>query len=187
MEGGAKGQVGGMEMGEAERKRLADKSKTWRCGGCGGRSNEEILEAQQAEAGASSDERVIPDELKFGYKDEMQGKESADTSTTARSGAQEVEDVSMKLKESQGTSSMESSRNDTLASDTTSTSARSQPSRLPDVAPLSQQQPLQGAAARPMVHPRGTPSQEAVPGWVDTAIVGVLATLIVMIIKKFVF
>lgn len=176
-----------MEMGEAERKRLADESKNWRCGGCGGKSNDEILGAQQAESGEISDGRLIPDELKFGYKDEIQKKDSAEPSTSARSEAQKLGDVSMNLKQTQGTSSNDSSRNYTLASSSTSTSARSQPSPLPGVVPLSQQQPLQGPAARQRVGTRGTPSQEAVPGWVDKAIVGVLATLILMIIKKFIF
>ncbi|OJJ88483.1 ubiquitin-conjugating enzyme E2 [Aspergillus glaucus CBS 516.65] len=42
----AKGQVGGLEMGDAGRQELARESRGWRCGieGCnGGRSNEEVL------------------------------------------------------------------------------------------------------------------------------------------------
>ncbi len=46
MEAGAKGQVGGMEMGEAERKLLAWESRSWICEGCVS-ANEEIFKEEE--------------------------------------------------------------------------------------------------------------------------------------------
>ncbi|KAK4147130.1 ubiquitin-conjugating enzyme/RWD-like protein [Dichotomopilus funicola] len=76
METDVKGQLGGLEMGEAGRRRLAGESRGWRCGVCGGgRSNEEIL----GEWGGSAEQKggeevVVPAELKMGWRDEMEGK-----------------------------------------------------------------------------------------------------------------
>ncbi|KAL8679801.1 MAG: hypothetical protein Q9224_007005, partial [Gallowayella concinna] len=80
MEGGAQGQVGGMEMGESERKRLATESRGWRCQGCGASTNEDTLveegkRCQEKEQDGGSLNAVpkeqVPDELRFGFRDEM--------------------------------------------------------------------------------------------------------------------
>ena len=42
-EKGSAGQVGGMEAKKDVREKLARESKSWKCDGCGGRTNEEIM------------------------------------------------------------------------------------------------------------------------------------------------
>ena len=182
MEGGAKGQVGGMEMGEAERRRLAEESRAWKCLGCGGRTNNEILRSQQEEGATSSAAEIIPDELKFGYKDEMRAVSKAESPKPVQSEPQASEDDLEVLNGTQQLPSVENSRKDSSINSSTSTSIGAQTSPSPAVPLLSEQRPLQPLQT---IGVREAASQEAVPGWVDKAIVGVLATLIVVLIRKF--
>ena len=186
MEGGAKGQVGGQDMPEAERKRLAEESRTWRCSSCGGMTNDEILKAQQAEGGSNSGEGVIPGELKFGYKDQLPNQNNDDNPSAVRSQRQTIGDVSQKMMHNRGPTSIDSSQSNPTASPLASASVSSHSSSLPGDLASSHQQSSQAAAAVGANPPVQRPSQDAVPGWVDKAIAGVLATLTIMIIKKFV-
>ena len=183
MEGGAKGQVGGMEMAEAERRRLAKESQKWKCIGCGGRTNDEILNIKHDQRDANGGPAIIPDELKLGYKDEMQQVDSPESAKIVRSETQKAEEDSTKFTKPQEPSSNSHPQNNPSTSSSTDT--RSQTSPSPAVPPLPQQPRLQSPAAVRLVAATGSSSQETVPGWIDKAIVGVLATLIVMIIKKF--
>lgn len=183
MEGGAKGQVGGMEMAETERRRLAQESKTWKCNGCGGQTNDEILNIKHEQRDANGGSAIIPDELKFGYKDEMQKEDNLESAKIVRSKTQEAEEVSTKFTKPQEPSSTSHPLDNPSTS--SSTDLRSQTSPSPAVPPLPQQPHLQSPAAVRLAAATGSSSQETVPGWIDKAIVGVLATLIVMIIKKF--
>ena len=186
MEGGAKGQVGGQDMPEAERKRLAEESKTWRCSSCGGITNDEILKAQQAEDGSNIGEGVIPGELKFGYKDQLTNQNKADKPPAVRSEEQEIVNVSQNLIHNRGPKRIDSSQSTPTAGPLASNSVSSHSSSLPGDLASSHQQPFQAAAAVGAAPAVQRPSQDAVPGWVDKAIAGVLATLTIMIIKKFV-
>ena len=75
----AKGQVGGLDMNNESRKKLADESRHWQCSGCGTKSNKEIIADLQIEwntanpdgAGESSATK-IPEELRLAYKDDME-------------------------------------------------------------------------------------------------------------------
>ncbi|MCJ1300283.1 hypothetical protein MMC08_003079 [Hypocenomyce scalaris] len=81
MAGEAGGQVGGLEMGEQGRARLARESRGWRCVGCGGRSNEEILKECDERAEHSKGDRkeeTVPDELRLGYRDELEKNEEGE-------------------------------------------------------------------------------------------------------------
>ena len=82
MEGDAKGQVGGLEMPEQARKQIAEESRSWTCTGCGNRSNEIILREEGGDGKeVSQDSAVIPQELKFGFRDEMKKEKPEETST----------------------------------------------------------------------------------------------------------
>ena len=186
MEGGAKGQVGGQDMPEAERKRLAEESKIWRCSSCGGMTNDEILKAQQTEGGSTSGEGVIPDELKFGYKDQLRQENKNNKLTVVRSEGQQMGNVSRKSRHSRGTTSIDSSQSHPTVGSSGSTSVPSHSSSLlGDSASSQSQQPIHSAAAAGATPAVQRPSQDALPGWVDKAIDGVLATLTIMIVKKF--
>ena len=169
MEGDAKGQVGGMEMPEQERRRLAGESKAWKCQGCGGRSNEDILKEEGGEAGEGKrNEHVVPEELKFGFRDQMAAAEGGDV--VKDRGMQDVA---------------------TPAPDPLHASA---PAALPPPPTLSPPEaihptrtvPVASASRAPPPLPPATQQiqSEGVPAWVDKAITGLVAALAVMIIKK---
>jgi len=182
MEGGAKGQLGGMEMGEAERKRLAEESRGWRCTACGGKSNEEILDAQGegGDDGTANSTADVPEALRFGFKDEMQKHEKDDSAQTTSIVGRNADRTPAKSAQLPATSGEPSSSTAVpqLSSPLPATQPPSTPT--PSVLPLSQQRATQGQPAI-----QASP-QEAVPGWIDKAIVGLVGTLLVMIIKKFV-
>ncbi|MCJ1431351.1 hypothetical protein MMC27_000702 [Xylographa pallens] len=79
MAGEAKGQVGGLDMSESGRLRLAKESRGWKCaGGCGGRTNEEVLKESEEEwklmegSGQARKEETIPEELRLEYRDDLE-------------------------------------------------------------------------------------------------------------------
>ncbi|MCJ1391606.1 hypothetical protein MMC18_004470 [Xylographa bjoerkii] len=79
MAGEAKGQVGGLDMSENGRLRLAKESRGWKCaGGCGGRTNEEVLKESEEEwklmdeSGQARKEEKIPEELRLEYRDDLE-------------------------------------------------------------------------------------------------------------------
>ncbi len=181
MEGGAKGQLGGMEMGEAERKTLAEESRGWRCTACGGKSNEEILDAQ-GEGGGDGSENTkadVPEALRFGFKDEMQKHDNDDSAQTTSLLGRNADGTPAKSTQLPAKSGEPSSS--TAVPQISSPLPATQPSITPTQSglPLSQQRVTQG---QPAVQ---ASAQEAIPGWIDKAIVGLVGTLLVMIIKKF--
>ncbi|KAL8930569.1 MAG: hypothetical protein Q9208_000439 [Pyrenodesmia sp. 3 TL-2023] len=182
MEGSAKGQVGGMDMGEGERKRLAAESRSWKCHGCGGGSNEEILKAEEerckglegtdgsAKAGAKEE---IPNELRFGFRDEM-GKDIS----------------AAKGKEREPIPGDKVAEEDTTATDYRRESVHfagpEDLRSLPSPVPISPSPAPANAPVQPVGQPlptRTTPSptgsaDNGVPGWVDKAIVGIVAEFV---------
>ena len=169
MEGDAKGQVGGMEMPEKERRRLAGESKAWRCQGCGGRSNEDILREEGGEAGeGKQNEHVVPEELKFGFRDQMPAAESKHV----------AEDKGMQVVPTTTPDLPPASTSAALPPPPNSSSPEAvHPTRTVRVASASHVPPLLPSA------PRQTQS-DGVPTWIDKAITGLVAALAVMIIKK---
>jgi ubiquitin-conjugating enzyme E2 J1 len=76
METDSKGQLGGLDTNDTERKHYADRSASWKCPTCA-KSNEEILkecaEAAKEKEAAEGDEQskvdeTVPSELKIGFK-----------------------------------------------------------------------------------------------------------------------
>ncbi|KAG8530295.1 uncharacterized protein KY384_004797 [Bacidia gigantensis] len=161
MEGDAKGQVGGMEMGESQRRELAGESRGWVCGGCGGRSNERILseEGGGGDGGEGEGEaHKIPEELRFGFKDEM-GKEPGEKVDKGKG---------KEVVEAPGTGQEEAikAKNAEMLAAVPATTVPAAP-RLNNAVPV---------VART--------STDGVPVWVDKAITGVIAALALLIIKK---
>lgn len=169
MEGDAKGQVGGMEMSEKERRRLAGESKTWRCQGCGGRSNEDILREEGGEAGdGKHTEHVVPEDLKFGFRDQMAAASSTDV----------AKDKGMQDASTPAPDTLPASASAASPPPLTSSSAEGfDQMRTGPFASASRVPPPLPSATR-QIQPDG------VPGWVDKAITGLVAALAVMIIKK---
>lgn len=185
MEGGAQGQVGGMEMGEAERKRLAGESRGWKCDQCGGCTNEDLLREEGKrceelghEASTKADAKdQVPEELRFGFKDEM-GKEQA----TDKSKGKEQSSADGRRDET-ATGQKRSSEDSAGLMDLTAVPAPVPllPPPAPTIAPaqsLPQQVPTRTTSVP------ASAAENGVPGWVDKAIVGVIAGLFVMVVKK---
>ena len=165
MAGEAKGQVGGLEMGQEGRARLAKESRTWKCAACGGRSNEEILkevktEAEGREAPAEL-KHEVPEGLGVAYRDEMDRKNVKPTVTGP------------------STSSIQS----TAPSSTSTVAVEPRP---PLDAALVTDTSTSHNAAIPTTttRPHSSLRADGVPAWVDKAIVGVAVGLIVMVVKK---
>ena len=166
MEGDAKGQVGGMEMPRSERERLAGESRVWRCQGCGGRCNEDILKEEGGETeGEEKPEQVIPEELRFGFKDQMVGKETG-----------KVDKGKGKEETAVDTPAAKSVR---FSDPPSATPILTKRSLIPESthAPVAQ-------ALRPMPTISPRTSTDGAPLWVDKAITGVVAALALIIIKK---
>ena len=177
MEGDAKGQVGGMEMPQKERGRLAGESRAWRCQGCGGRSNEDILKAEGGDsAKGKQTEPVIPEELKIGFRDQMKSDgEKIETTSKEKTKA-------MGISTSAGAKSASSpmspqppsaSLGPTLPQSTQSTRTTI---TLPATAAVHMSQPLHTTRSRE--------DHNGVPPWVDKAITGLVAALALMVFKK---
>ncbi|KAL8660509.1 MAG: hypothetical protein Q9202_006464 [Teloschistes flavicans] len=187
MEGGAKGQVGGMEMGEEERKRLAGESRRWTCQGCGAGTNEEILQEEEKRLQESSEgkdgsppqpstgKEQIPDELRFGFRDEMGEKQPQDKGKGKE--RLDVEEGAVdRRRPSQHFAGPEDLRS--LPPPT--------PVSPPPAPTISPAQPIrQPPPTRTIPLPAPTASTEnGVPPWVDKAIIGIIAGLAVMVVKK---
>ena len=178
MEGDAKGQVGGMEMPQKERERLADESRIWKCHGCGGRSNQDILREEGGEASKGKQtEPVVPAEMKFGFRDQMEKPESEKAPGTT------VE---------QPLSAIPSTSSNSQTSDVSAVSQVSPDSRIsqPSSTPMPLQPTRTVPASLPLHAAQATPLAErqeqsnGVPPWVDKAITGVTAALAIMVCKK---
>jgi len=167
MEGDAKGQVGGMEMPESERKRMAEESRSWRCQGCGNRRNEDILREEGGDAEENKAEQIVPGGLKFGFRDQMAKKEHA---AQDKGKGREQELVPAVPQEAPSSTAPVESPPQVPGSQTALAPAPQGPvvSQTPQSAPT----------------PTRQASSDGVPAWVDKAITGVVAALALMIIKK---
>ena len=179
MEGDARGQVGGMEMGRGERERLAGESRGWRCGGCGGRRNEDILREEGGdggERGKGGGGVVVPEELKFGFRDEMgggkgEGGEPGVAKVSAEASSAKENPTAPTITQALPTSSS-----------STTTSPQPQPTRtipLPSTTTANVPPPQQTIAPSA----RQVPS-DGVPAWVDKAIAALVAALAFMVMRK---
>ena len=180
MEGGSKGQVGGMNMPDGERRRLAEESKKWRCTGCGSGTNQEILDSHKGEGRRLADDsrsrEAIPDELRFGFKDEM------------TKSAKEVKSPPEEPSSSSVTSSPTLNANSALTTNNELTFAASSQAhnngqsqfserRSPPMAILTQTQ-------SGITPDRVATQHDSVPPWIDKLIVALIAILVIMVIKK---
>ncbi|KAL8778564.1 MAG: hypothetical protein Q9213_007364 [Squamulea squamosa] len=188
MEGGAKGQVGGLEMGEIERKRLAAESRGWKCQRCGGNTNEDTLieeskRCEELEQNGGSTKAAakeqIPDELRFGFKDEMVKEQSIDKgkgkerSTTEHDKDENVANQKTPSDKSVQPMDLKSIPSPVLPS----------PPPAPVIIPA---QPIRQQMPTPTASISHSTTENGVPPWVDKAIAGVIAGLLIMVAKKFV-
>lgn len=205
MDSESRGQVGGLECGEGTRRALAGESRGWRCGGCGGRRNEEILgevvEAVREKEGKGRGEEVqvqVPRELRLAYRDEMgAGRRLGSTEEGEAGTAAPTADANPPLDGSQP------SVQDPPTQPTRTIPAQSPPQQQLRQSQDTQQRPQQNSPRAPTSqtqtqtqttpqpltpnHNRDRNHDSAVPAWLDRAIVGVALGLAVMVCKKLVY
>ena len=182
MEGGSKGQVGGMDMPDGERRRLAGESRRWRCTTCGARTNQEILDSQsmQQKELSGRSEQTTPKELRFGYRDEMTGPEKI---------AKDAKDEVSSTPESSlhNTSTLPNIAdnqfiNTDLGSDSPNTSRGL--GQDDNVEGLRLRQTPVPQVQQALIHRPATASSANIPAWIDKVIVIIIATLAVLTVKK---
>ena len=199
MAGEAKGQVGGLDMQEGARKRLAGESRGWRCQGCGGKSNEEILREVEEEARVSGEtkrEDIVPEELRLAYREDLGEKSdpspdasstaiplSTDTAVSSASllspPAQQVSehDHSVRTEASQPAPPLNRAFVDAKTPSNMAPSSSSRAMSIPRKAVPASRQPPNASAHNISV-------EEPPPVWIDKAITGLVLGLAVMILKK---
>ncbi|KAJ4425270.1 hypothetical protein N0V82_000080 [Gnomoniopsis sp. IMI 355080] len=185
METDPKGQLGGLDTSEAVRKQLATQSRAWKCAGCGGRPNEEIireceeaaakaadLDAEGGESSRKTKEVEVPAELKLGFRDEMEKNNAAAAATAATAAATDAESAEL----------AEGFVQTVPRADLSAGAARPgqtvpQPTRTVPLPAPAQQAPL----APPMQ--RRAVGAGDVPRWIDRVIAALVICLIGMILK----
>ena len=199
MAGEAKGQVGGLDMQEGPRKRLALESKAWRCQGCGGKSNEEILKEVEKEAQTSGEirkEDTVPEELRMAYREDLGEKtidSSRDSANPAAAPTVELGTSSSSLSLPKVSRHSDSGRLDSMpatearvrildrmSGSTSTNSARSAISSTTRSSPETTLRTHQSNHAATNTISR----EESMPAWIDKAITGLVFGLAFMILKK---
>ena len=176
MEGDARGQVGGMEMGKVERERLAGESKTWRCVGCGGRTNEDILKEEGGEAKEGEGKQEVPEELKFGFRDEMAKAEVGEAAKENEKQSQSTS-TSVPVETTPITASAAGTSTAATVPPASSSSTALQPTHMISVPPTAQPQ----MRMAPPIHQA---QSGGVPAWIDKVIAALVAALAFMVIRK---
>lgn len=200
METDPKGQLGGLDTSEAVRKRLAGESRAWRCTGCGGRTNEEIIKeceeaakaAEAEEGGSKSKDVEVPTELKLGFRDEME---------KAAAAAAAVEGGSTAAAAAAGVAGADDAESAELAEGFVQTVPRQDLEPQPPAAGAARPGqtvpqptrtvPLPHAAHNLAVPAQQTPLQQrrtfndngGVPRWIDRVIATLVVCLVAMILK----
>lgn len=205
METDPKGQLGGLDTSEAVRRRLAGESRAWRCAGCGGRTNEDIIkeceeaakaaEAEEAEGGGGSSKSKdveVPTELKLGFRDEME---------KAAAAAAAAEGGSAAAAAAAGVVGADDAESAELAEGFVQTVPRHDLEPQPPAAGAARPgqtvpQPTRTVPLPHAVHNRAVPAQQAplqqrhtfndnggVPRWIDRVIAALVVCLVGMILK----
>ncbi|KAM0722737.1 hypothetical protein Q7P37_002178 [Cladosporium fusiforme] len=149
MDTDARGQLGGMEVAEGVRRRLAGESRAWKCAGCG-RGNEEVMKEQEDAALAGDDggkEEEVPEQLRLAFREDLaKGKE----------GQAKVEDAAA--------SGIAESVNATTPQPASAAVPQALPATRPVPTPTIQVQQRRAPAAQ----------VEEIPAWIDKAIIGLI-------------
>jgi ubiquitin-conjugating enzyme E2 J1 len=183
METDPKGQLGGLECSDSVRRTIATQSRAWKCPSCC-KSNLEILTESEKEAAKLAPEsrkldEAVPKELKMGWRDEMSGSNAGPSTADGRDGeSDELAEGFVQTAPIAG------------EVQAPSTAQPQQQSIYPAARPAqSVPQPTATIPLPPAPAPQAAVqlqrrhSNDGVPEWVDKAIIGVVACLIVMILK----
>jgi ubiquitin-conjugating enzyme E2 J1 len=200
MSGDAKGQVGGLDMGAASRERLAKESRAWRCAGCGGRTNEEIIkEVEQEwrenhEEGAEHRDDDVPEELRLAFRDDLEKaaeEDKASGSTQEQKGGPAPAPVGGESGESEQATPVVAAHT-SISPSRAATSSQASPetprarvtAETLAVTPLPRRSPRQGVTVTAASGRNGATPQD-MPAWIDKAILGLVVMLVILVLKRF--
>jgi ubiquitin-conjugating enzyme E2 J1 len=156
MDTDAKGQLGGMDAGEAVRRKMARESREWKCGSCG-RVNAEVMKEQEeaaaGEEGRKEDE--VPEQLKLAFREDL-GKGKAE-------------------EKGQGNDAV------VVGTGAIAAPAPAAPQAVSPAATTTIPTPAVQVQLRraPVAH------QEDIPAWIDKAIIGVVFAIIAILWLRF--
>ncbi|EYE96548.1 ubiquitin-conjugating enzyme E2 [Aspergillus ruber CBS 135680] len=197
----AKGQVGGLEMGDAGRRELAGESRGWRCGieGCnGGKSNEEVL--REWREGVCRERGVVDEENDQGdcgdasgdgeneeqkqQKKQQEAREAREDDAAQLNSTPVAEPAPVPVPEEPRESSGESQHQPQPQPQ----HQQPIPSSAPQYQHQSQPQPQTQIQFQPQPVPTPTTTTTATAAqdspWLDRAIIGVLIALVVTIMRR---
>jgi len=169
MDTDAQGQLGGIECSRDARARMAKDSGAWACVVCG-KSNADImgereaLVAEKEERDGTHDEDQVPTELRLAYRDELARTGPGDEPKVDKGKERAVDDAP----------SQEASSSTPSIAPFASSFTPSTPPAVVNVPPPTRQ--TQHVVRR---------SPDRSIAWIDTCIYGVVAALLLMVIKKF--
>ncbi|KXS94677.1 hypothetical protein AC578_10087 [Pseudocercospora eumusae] len=169
MDTDAKGQIGGMDTSDEVRKRFAGQSKVSRCHTCG-KTNEQIMAEQEElvkEVGGEKKLEEVPEELRLAYREDLSKDKSAE-----KAAEQSVREPTAGPPTAPAMAGTEIRQ-------------RSTEQAAAPVAGTAISQSPQPAAPQQQ-RPRPPPQEDALLPYIDKAIYGVLAAIIILIYKKFV-
>jgi ubiquitin-conjugating enzyme E2 J1 len=157
MDTDAKGQLGGMDAGEAVRRKMAKESKEWKCSSCGRVNAEVMKEQEEAAAGEESREDEVPEQLRLAFREDLgKGK----TEEKAEANGAVVENTGV------------------IAATVGNAAAPQAPTpNATTTIPPPAIQAQQGRA--PVAH------QDEIPAWIDKAIAGVVFAIIAILWLRF--
>jgi ubiquitin-conjugating enzyme E2 J1 len=183
METDPKGQLGGLECSDSVRRTIASQSRSWKCAACS-KTNLEILTECEKEASKLAPEskkpdEAVPKELKMGWRDEMSGNNAGPSTADGRD--EESDELAEGFVQTAP-----------VAGEVLATPVAQHQSQAAYPAARPAQSVPQPTATIPLppapqaqvaVQLQRLRSNDGVPEWVDKAIIGVVACLVVMILK----
>jgi len=206
MDGGAKGQIGGLDATDDVRRMWAEKSRSWRCEVCTGRkSNEAVLTEWREmcrQKGISVDEEgkeVVPDQLRLHYKKSQPADGEAEPTTTSQTASSQT---SVSGTSAQVPSNAIPATQVTIGSEShTEVRAQNRESTAANATDLPSAEPSSSTTSsgpdpsssstipqRPIPTPTlaNQPRRASFHGpWLDRAIIGVVIALVLMVLRKF--
>lgn len=178
MDTDAKGQLGGIECSKDARERMARDSGKWTCAGCA-KSNTEIMNEREKavkeieEKEGKRKEEEVPEELRLAYREDFDKKEESEAERVDKGKGKAVEpEVHQEA----------SNRPAVPTASSVTALATSATVPIAPVAPVPR--PTRTVPAPPLQQ-LAQQSPDRSLAWIDTCILGIIAMLLFMVIKKF--
>lgn len=177
MDTDAKGQLGGMDASKEVREKFALQSPGWKCGACGKRNEEVMVEQDEAvrEAGGEQKgEETVPEELRLQFREDLGKGEKKEDLVEGQAQAAGAVPVSQPAP-----ASVPAPAPTPTSNAPPRVSALQSPPAAAGVAAAAASAPQQQRR-----QPQRQVQQNEVPAWIDKAIWGVVAALVFLVAKK---